>query len=113
VRGGAIALSTMLFADEIRSPDGLGDAKPDGRRHKATKRHVDEAVALIEELSTDFDPTAYQDRHRERLEALIKRKRKGEEIEIPAEPEAPEPVSDLMASLRESLAAARSGTLVG
>jgi len=113
VREGAIALSTMLFADEIRSPGALGAAQPDVKKDKPTKRHVDQAVALIEELSTDFDASAYEDRHRKRLEALVKRKRKGEEIEAPAEPETPEPVSDLMASLRESLKAARSGTLVG
>lgn len=113
VRDGAIALSTMLYTDEIRSPDELGDARPDAKKDKPTKRHVDQAVALVEELSTDFDPTAYEDRHRKRLEGLIARKRKGEEIEAPGEPETPEPVSDLMASLRESLKAARSGTLVG
>jgi DNA end-binding protein Ku len=107
VRDGAIALSTMLFADEIREPDS-------GTKAKAKKAHVDQAVALIKELSSDFDPAAYEDRHRKRLEDLIAQKKKGKEIEIPDEggrDEIPEPVSDLMDALRESLKAARSGSL--
>jgi DNA end-binding protein Ku len=108
VRDGAIALSTLLFADEIR--DVPADAKV---RAKAKKAHVDGAVRLIKELSCDFDPDAYEDRHRKRLEKLVAEKKKGKEIEIPDDPEVPEPVSDLMDALRESLKAARSGTLVG
>jgi len=101
VRDGAIALSTLLFADEIREPDP-------GTRKKPVKKHVDEAVRLIKELSADFDPGAYEDGHRKRLEKLIAQKKKGQEIEIPDDPEVPEPVSDLMDALRESLKAARA-----
>jgi DNA end-binding protein Ku len=108
VRDGAIALSTLLFADEIREVPA--DATPSA---KAKKKHVDEAVRLIKELAADFDPQAYEDRHRKRLENLIAAKKTGQEIEIPEDPETPEPVSDLMDALRESLKAARSGTLVG
>jgi DNA end-binding protein Ku len=108
VREGAIALSTLLFADEIREVPS--DAKP---KAKPKKSHVDEAVRLIKELSCDFDPDSYEDRHRQRLEKLVAQKKKGKEIEIPEDPETPEPVSDLMDALRESLKAARSGSLVG
>lgn len=114
VRDGVIALSTMLFADEIRDVSELDKDRPaTGKKAKPPKRHLDEAVALIEELSCDFDPDAYEDRHRERLEKLIARKKKGKEIEIPDKPETPEPVADLMEALRESLKAARSGSLAG
>jgi DNA end-binding protein Ku len=103
VRDGAIALSTMLFADEIR--DVPADAKP---KAKAKRNHVAEAVSLIEELAADFDPKAYEDNHRKRLKKLIAAKKKGQEIEIPDDPEVPEPVSDLMDALRESLKLARA-----
>jgi DNA end-binding protein Ku len=106
VRDGAISLTTMLFADEIREPPAPPKAKP-------KKAHVDEAVALIKALSGDWDPPEYEDCHRRRLEALVASKKNGEEIEIPDEPETPAPVTDLMDALRESLKAARSGTLVG
>ena len=102
VRDGAINLSTMLFADEIK--DVPKEARPSA---KAKPKHVAEATKLIKELSEDFDPKAYEDNHRKRLQKLIAEKKKGKEIEIPDDPETPEPVSDLMAALRESLAAAR------
>jgi DNA end-binding protein Ku len=101
VRDGAIALSTLLFADEIRTAESGTTTKP-------KKAHVDQAVKLIKELSADFDPKAYTDNHRKRLEKLIAAKKKGQEIEIPDAPETPEPVSDLMEALRESLKAARA-----
>jgi DNA end-binding protein Ku len=103
VRDGAINLSTLLFADEIREVPK--DAMPSA---KAKPKHVGEATKLIKELSEDFDPKAYEDNHRKRLEKLIAAKKKGKEIELPDDPEVPEPVSDLMAALKESLAAARS-----
>jgi DNA end-binding protein Ku len=101
VRDGVINLSTMLFADEIREP-------PKDRTPKAKKAHVDHTVSLIKALSGDFDPKKYEDRHRKRLEKLVAQKRKGKEIEIPDDPETPEPVSDIMEALRESLKAARA-----
>jgi DNA end-binding protein Ku len=101
VRDGAIALSTMLFADEIRTPESGTTTKP-------KKAHVDQTVKLIKELSADFEPEAYEDNHRKRLEKLIASKKKGQEIEIPDAPETPEPVGDLMEALRESLKLARA-----
>jgi DNA end-binding protein Ku len=102
VRDGALALSTMLFADELRDPKDLGDARIT-KRDAPSRTAVDNAVKLVEALSTDFEPTAYDDRHRKRVKRLIAKKRKGGEIEAPAEPETPEPAADLLAALRESL----------
>jgi DNA end-binding protein Ku len=101
VHDGAITLTTMLFADEIRTPESGTTTKP-------KKAHVDQAVKLITELSADFQPEAYEDNHRGRLEQLIAAKKKGKEIEVPDTPETPEPVSDLMDALRESLKLARA-----
>jgi DNA end-binding protein Ku len=107
VRDGALALSTMLFADELRSPKDLGKARV-GAKDKPAKAGVDRAVKLVKALSTDFDPSAYDDRHRKRVQKLIAKKRKGGEIEAPPEPETPEPAPDLMAALEESIKAVRS-----
>jgi DNA end-binding protein Ku len=65
-------------------------------------------VKLIEQLGADWDPKRYKDRHNERLEKLIEKKRKGQTIKAPAAPEAPEAVPDLMAALRESLEEAKA-----
>jgi DNA end-binding protein Ku len=108
VRDGALALATMRFHDEVRRPQDLDGAIPEGA--KPAKKQLDGAVALIEELSGDFQPGGYEDEHRKRLLALIEQKRKGEEIQLPEEPEEPAPVPDLMAALEESLKQAREGT---
>jgi DNA end-binding protein Ku len=109
VRDGVLTLSTMLFADEVRSPkdvgDGLVTAKDEPSRAATTR-----ATKLVKALATDFDPSAYEDRHRKRVQKLIAKKRKGGEIEAPPEPETPEPVQDLMEALKRSLEEARAGS---
>ena len=104
-RGNAISLTTMRLHDEVRSADEVGiDKLP-----KAKKAEVDQAVTLIKTLQRDFDPTAYDDEHRKRLLAIIQKKRKGQEIEIPEEPEAPQAVPDLMAALEASIERMKKG----
>ena len=104
-RGGGISLTTMRFHDEVRDTDEIGlDKLP-----KAKKAQVDQAVALIESLKTDFEASNYEDEHRKRLLAIIQRKRKGQEIEIPAEPETPAAVPDLMAALEASIERMKEG----
>jgi DNA end-binding protein Ku len=104
-RGDAITLTTMLFHDEVRSPEDVGiDGLP-----RAKKAEVDQAVTLVKSLQRDFDPANYEDEHRKRLLAIIEKKRKGQEIEIPEEPEAPKPVPDLMAALEASIQRMKSG----
>ncbi|HEX8120852.1 MAG TPA: Ku protein [Solirubrobacteraceae bacterium] len=106
VQGGVLQLVTMKFADEIRSADDLPNLPT--KKHQPSKGEVDHAVALIEELSVDWDPEQYKDRHRDRLRKIIRDKKKGKTIKAPEEPEVPAAVPDLMAALRESLEAARS-----
>jgi DNA end-binding protein Ku len=107
VRDGLLQLTTMRFADEVRDPKDLD--LPKVRRDKGFKEEVSNAVALIEELGTDFDPKKWKDRHRDRLLKVIERKRKGQTIKAPAEPEVPEAVPDLLKALEESLAEVRAG----
>ncbi len=104
-RDGALSLTTMRFHDEVRSAKDVPSAA--GKRTKPTKTELETAVALIEALAEEWDPSAHQDRHRKRLQKIVRDKRKGKTIEIPddadAEPDAP---PDLMAALKEALAAA-------
>ncbi len=108
-RDGLLALSTMLFADEIRDPRSI-DAVPSGRRGAPRRREVDEALSVIEAMTRDFDPSRYEDCHRARLLRLIRRKQRGGEIEIPEVAPEPEPASDLMAALEASLSRVKSRT---
>ena len=102
VRDGALALSTLLFADELRDPDGLGDARVT-EKDKPSKAALAQTTKLVKCMATDFDPEAYTDCHRVRVERLIRSKGKGGEIEAPPEPATPAPAADLMAALRDSL----------
>jgi DNA end-binding protein Ku len=106
--GEAMALSTMLFGDEVLSPDrideldGLADAG-------ASERELKMAQQLIQSLSADFDPAKFKDEYRERVLDLIERKAAGEEIAVQPEAEDTDPAPDLMAALEASLAEIRSG----
>jgi DNA end-binding protein Ku len=109
-RDDLLALSTMLYADEIRDSAEI-DAVPSGDAWASKRGEVTAAIELIDAMSVDFDPSAYEDRDRQRLLELIqsKRGRKGKDTAV-SEPEAQssEPPPDLMAALRESLARARN-----
>lgn len=98
-----LLLSTLLFGHEIRDLAEL--EMPDVR---AERRAVDATVAVIQELSTDFEPSRYRDHHRQRLHALIEGKMHGEVVEPAVEPPAPEPTPDLIGALEKSLAEIRA-----
>jgi DNA end-binding protein Ku len=103
--GDVLTMETMLFADELIDPGDI-DELPD-EDVNATDREVEMAQQLIESLATDFEPSKYKDEYRERVLELIERKAAGQEVAMPAEPEAPAAVPDLMAALEASLAAAK------
>ena len=109
--GKVLTMATMRFADEVVSPEELGDVIPEDGR-KLDKREVEMAGQLIESLSGEFDPEKYRDEYREELLALIERKARGEEI-VEAVSEEPKPTKapDLMAALEESLAAVKGEPL--
>ncbi|HEX6459565.1 MAG TPA: Ku protein [Thermoleophilaceae bacterium] len=103
-RDGALTLTTMLFHDEVRSTSDV----PTGGK-KPAKKELDQAVALIEELSTDWKPERYEDCYRERLRRVIEDKRKRRKIEAPEPEKQPASTPDLMAALEQTLANARAG----
>jgi DNA end-binding protein Ku len=110
--GKVLTMATMRFADEVVSPEELGeDLVPENGR-KLEKREIEMARQLIDSLSSDFDPDKYRDEYREELLSLIERKARGEEI-VEAVSEEPKPTKapDLMAALEESLAAVKGEPL--
>src|SRR5215207_2526697 len=104
--GNVLMMETMIFADEVVSPDDIDDL-PEAKDLKVSAREVKMAQQLIDSLSSDFEPEKYHDEYREKVFQLIERKAAGEEIAV--QPEAPEPkkVPDLMAALEASLAAVK------
>ena len=103
-REGVLALSTMLFHDEVRPAK---DVESGGK--KPSKKQLDTAVAIVEGLSTDWDPGRYQDCYRERLKRVIDAKRKRKTIEVPKPEKEPKPAPDLMDALERTLEQLRDG----
>lgn len=104
VRDGVFVLETMLWPDEIRTPDfAFLDDDVEVRPQELTM-----AGSLIDSLTADFDPSQYTDSYREALEAVISAKVEGQEV---VQPTAEQPqggaVLDLMAALRASVEAAK------
>ncbi len=99
----ALALHTMYFADEVRSPDRELQL-PD--TDDVSDRELSMAQLLIESMESEWDPARYHDTHREKVEALVEEKRSGHEIVVPAAPEPAAKVVDLMEALNASIAAA-------
>jgi DNA end-binding protein Ku len=105
VRDDRLALTTLRFADEVRSTE---DVPTPTKKSKPSKGHLDQAVALVEALSCDWDPSRYEDSFQKRLRKIIRDKSKGKTIEVPEDETPPAPVPDLMAALEQSLAGAKS-----
>jgi DNA end-binding protein Ku len=100
----ALLLDTLRFHDEVVDP---GDLELPSARKKPAPKEVGAAKKLVDMLAADFDPAEYEDTYREAVLDLIKRKAKGEEIDL-AEQEEPEHGDDLAAALEASLAGGKS-----
>jgi DNA end-binding protein Ku len=106
--GDVLALTTMLWGDEVLSPDRL-DEIGEIEEAQATDRELKMAEQLISSLSAEFEPEKFHDAYREQVLELIERKAAGEEIAIQPQAEEPSAAPDLMAALEASLAAVRGG----
>lgn len=108
-RGKLLTLTTMRFAEEVRSRQEIAEAVAAGA--EPSTEQLERAEAIIAELEVSFDPSSYKDEHRARLQRIIKRKAKGQRIEAPEPVEATEAPAqsapDLMGALQESLARIR------
>ena len=99
----ALALETLFFADEVRSPAELTS----GLSNLAVSdREVKTARQLITAMATEWIPEKHADVYREELLELLRSK----PAATPAEPTkrvGETPVGDLMAALRASVEAAK------
>jgi DNA end-binding protein Ku len=106
--GEVLTLTTMLWGDEVLSPDRL-DEIGEIEEAQATDRELKMAEQLIASLSAQFEPEKFRDEYRDQVLALIERKAAGEEIAVQPEAEGEEAAApDLMAALEASLAAVLS-----
>jgi DNA end-binding protein Ku len=103
---GVLALETLFYSDEVRTPEDLGVKVP-----RASGKELDLAERLIDAQTTSWRPTAYKDTYRQRVLKLIRDKAKGNDVVVDRGKE-PAPVEDLMAALRASVEAANEGKAV-
>jgi DNA end-binding protein Ku len=99
-----LAVETMFFGDEVRDP---GDLAPDLDGVEVDERELDLAVTLIETLKTEWDPEAYADTYREELLRMLAERTPTRHAAEAATPVGGSAVEELMAALRESVAAAK------
>jgi DNA end-binding protein Ku len=97
---GGLVMQQLLYAPEVRALADIGI-------EDAPVRDTELALAkqLIAQISSkQFDPSAYEDDVKKRIEAAVQKKVEGEEIAIsPSAPETGAQVIDLMEALRASL----------
>ena len=105
VREGVIVMQTMLWADEVRSPE-FAHLDEEG---EASDKEMSMARMLIDELAGDWDPDEFEDDYALAVEALVKAKLEGGEVETAAEDEEESgEVVDLLAALAKSVDKAKT-----
>lgn len=105
---GALAMSTMRFADEVVSKVDI-DEMP-SRRSKPAPKEMKLAKQILDALAGDWDPAQYHDTYTEELTKLIEARDRGDEV-VEEEDAAPKDakVLDLMEALQASIDSKRSG----
>jgi DNA end-binding protein Ku len=94
-----LVMQQLLYAAEVRSIKDIDIPKTEVR-----DAELKLAQQLIEQQAVDkFDPSAYKDEVRERIEAAVQKKVEGQEITMAEAPQPGAQVIDLMEALRASL----------
>ncbi len=95
----ALVMQQLLYAGEVRS---IKEIEIPATEVKDAELKL--AQQLIEQQASDrFDPAAYTDEVRARIEAAVQKKVEGQEITLAEEPAGGAQVIDLMEALRASL----------
>ncbi|MEH7525881.1 Ku protein [Bacillus sp. JJ1503] len=95
-----LVMETIHYPDEVRNAVDVPNVPAED---KVTKKEIDTAILLIDQLTTEFEPAKYTDEYRTALLELIESKRTGKEIVTPTEKEPVSNVTDLMAALQASI----------
>jgi DNA end-binding protein Ku len=94
-----LVMQQLLYAGEVRSIKDIDIPKTEVK-----DAELKLAQQLIEQQTSErFDPSAYTDEVRARIEAAVKKKVEGQEITMAEAPEGGAQVIDLMDALRASL----------
>jgi DNA end-binding protein Ku len=100
---GVLVLETMFWPDEIRTAEFEELAETPEIRDEELQM----AKMIIDNLTTEFDPSVWTDSSREAIQELARKKVEGEEIVAPDMPE-PTKVVDLLEALKASVEATKA-----
>ena len=96
VRDGKMLINTLYFHSEIQQA-------PVVEKSKLTKKELDLAKNLINQMSGKFEPEKYKDEYHIKLQKAIKRKIAGNEIVEAEQEKEPVKIINLMEALQKSL----------
>ncbi|MBM7649116.1 DNA end-binding protein Ku [Bacillus ectoiniformans] len=94
-----LLMETIHYPDEVRKAADVPNVPEESQ---VSKKEIDTAILLIDQLSTPFEPDQYEDEYRKRLLELIQSKRTEETVTPKAKKEKTN-VTDLMAALQASI----------
>jgi DNA end-binding protein Ku len=100
IRDQVILLETMLWPDEVRTPD-FPFLHQDVT---LSESELAEAAELVETLTEKFVPTRFTDSYRTALRSLVQAKIDGNELVQPAAGAQEEGAADLLGALRSTVA---------
>ncbi|WP_423798831.1 Ku protein [Neobacillus sp. SAB-20_R2A] len=95
-----LVMETIHFPDEVRKAADVPNVPSED---KVTKKELDTAILLIDQLTSAFEPEKYTDEYRTALLELIESKRQGKDTVTAATKEVATNVTDLMAALQASI----------
>jgi DNA end-binding protein Ku len=95
-----LVMETIHYPDEVRR---AGDVPNVPNEDKVTEKELATAIMLIDQLTSEFEPTKYTDEYRTALLELIESKRTGQETVTATEKAPASNVTDLMAALQASI----------
>lgn len=108
VRGGVIALQTLLWPDEVREADfGVLD---DADESPAKPAELAMAQMLVESLAGDYEPDDYVDDYEQAVKEVVRAKLDGGEVKAPQDEDEGDSaqVVDLLAALQQSVDRAKA-----
>ncbi|HEX4356443.1 MAG TPA: Ku protein [Pseudonocardia sp.] len=111
VRDKVIVLQTMIWPDEVRTPEfDILDVEVELR-----PQEMQMAASLVDSMGAEFDPSRFTDEYRDAMLELIDRKRDtGDTREAPVAAEAgadgADSMTDLLTALQRSVEAAKAGS---
>lgn len=98
----ALIMETIHFPDEVRRVTDVPNLPSD---EQVVPKELETALLLVDQLTTDFDPTKYTDDYRTALMELIETKQEGDKTVHSTEKQraTSSNVTDLMTALQASL----------